>query len=181
MNNIEKVKHIIACNHDKTKQSLWITDSAEQIDALYNSKSDSFKRFRAEKGGYYWYITPESNIRQSEELFFDLDNYRYSIGNYFETEEQAKLAQKKAILLQKYKDIIKEKNKGVEFDWKETTQSKYRIYWNNNRDKCEVTDNCTNYITDKELYFLNKSTFDSIRSQMTDEEIRLALGFGGEE
>ena len=47
------------------------------------------KRWRAEDFKNYYYINNASDICDSTEEKCDIDNERYELGNYFQTEEQA--------------------------------------------------------------------------------------------
>lgn len=187
MNNIEKIKQIIGNEvHIQgfigENENLRCDNSQEivtQIEALYNPKPVSFKRFRAEKKGVYWYVGSAMKVESMKEVFDNIDNYRHLIGNYYETKEQAELAQKKAILLQKLKDIIREEKGGANV--LNQTIQKWRIYFNMSKQELFVAQNDSYLETDIELYMVNKSTFNSIKSQMTIKEIKLALGYGDEE
>lgn len=48
------------------------------------------KRWRAEGGGKYWYLDDCGVVLSNEEWGDDTDDFRYSIGNYFKTEAEAK-------------------------------------------------------------------------------------------
>lgn len=46
-------------------------------------------RFRARRGGIYYYVDACGNICESDEIGFELDGRQYSSGNYFETVDEA--------------------------------------------------------------------------------------------
>ncbi|MGL5964388.1 MAG: hypothetical protein ACRCZ2_08350, partial [Fusobacteriaceae bacterium] len=46
-------------------------------------------RFRARRGGVYYYVNLCGDVCQSDELRAKLDEQQYEAGNYFETEELA--------------------------------------------------------------------------------------------
>ena len=54
-----------------------------------NEKYGIPKRWRAEDFKNYYYINNASDICDSTEEKCDIDNERYELGNYFQTEEQA--------------------------------------------------------------------------------------------
>ena len=55
-------------------------------------KNDEFRteRWRAEKGGIYYYIRSCGRIVSSIDEHQYPDDYMYNTGNYFKTEEEAK-------------------------------------------------------------------------------------------
>jgi hypothetical protein len=46
-------------------------------------------RFRAELDEWYWYVNDRGHIGKEIEKFRSIDDYRYSIHNYFETLQEA--------------------------------------------------------------------------------------------
>lgn len=48
------------------------------------------KRWRAEGDGKYWYLDDCGVVLSNDEWGDDIDDFRYSIGNYFKTEAEAK-------------------------------------------------------------------------------------------
>lgn len=62
---------------------------AETIINEINEKYGIPKRWRAEDFKNYYYINNASDICDSTEEKCDIDNERYELGNYFQTEEQA--------------------------------------------------------------------------------------------
>lgn len=55
------------------------------------------QRWRAYSGEKYFYIDCIGSINSSIEDYTSIDDARYKIGNYFETEDDAKLAAQKII------------------------------------------------------------------------------------
>ena len=68
-------------------------------------KSKQPKRWRAERGISYYYITDCGNIAPSKEDGHPSDNFRFNTGNYFKTKEQAEGYVQKLLIQQKYKDM----------------------------------------------------------------------------
>lgn len=48
------------------------------------------ERWRANVGCKYWFVSSSLNCLSTNDLFSLLDNIRYEVGNYFQTEQQAK-------------------------------------------------------------------------------------------
>lgn len=58
---------------------------------LVNEKYGIQKRWRAEEGEYYYYISLDLGIIKTKSYSNDdFDNERYNLGNYFQTEAEAK-------------------------------------------------------------------------------------------
>lgn len=62
------------------------------------------KRWRAEKGDYYYFVGPYCDVQEYTEDYHECDNKMYECGNYFETEEGAKL------MADKIKKLFNEEN-----------------------------------------------------------------------
>lgn len=56
---------------------------------LGTTDSPQPKRWRAERGGHYWYVDYDGTATEIYESFDYFDDKRYSIGNYFRTFEDA--------------------------------------------------------------------------------------------
>lgn len=55
------------------------------------------KRWRARKDEYYWFVDSDGSVYKDTENFLLLDNSRYSLGNYFRTEQKAEKVRKDVI------------------------------------------------------------------------------------
>lgn len=60
-----------------------LTDWFEEVEGTGN------KRWRGGKGDTYWILDYDGEITKDEESWFDIDDYAYSIGNYFKTKKEA--------------------------------------------------------------------------------------------
>lgn len=67
-----------------------------------NEKYGKPKRWRAEYGGEYFFVTSHGKVRAAIDYKYDYDTNRYNFGNYFKTKEQAKKA------LGRMKEVLKE-------------------------------------------------------------------------
>lgn len=47
------------------------------------------KRWRAEKNQRYYYVGGDGNVYEMYDDYYDSDNRRYNVGNYFQTRELA--------------------------------------------------------------------------------------------
>ena len=67
------------------------------FDDWFEEIPEEHKRWRAKRGGKYWFLDDCGVILSNEEWGDDTDDFRYSIGNYFKTEAEAE-AYKKYLL-----------------------------------------------------------------------------------
>ncbi len=113
MNNLEeKIKEI-----EKHLEEL-------KVQLTEENKKDKYKRKRDDN---YWFLNCIGESVMAYDYYEDEDNFNYNIGNYFETEEQAKNYKERLLIEQELRDIARELNKGEEIDWDNTNQDKYYI------------------------------------------------------
>lgn len=55
-----------------------------------NKKYANYYRWRADKGQYFYYITSNSDVAKTYDDYSPYKNSYYELGNYFETEEEAR-------------------------------------------------------------------------------------------
>ena len=105
-----------------------IEKQLEELKEQLTEENNKYKRKRLDYGDYYWFL---NNLGEAVMAFDDYneyeDNFKYLIGNYFKTEEQAENYKQKLLIEQELKDIAMELNKGEEIDWDNTNQDKYYI------------------------------------------------------
>ena len=89
----------------------------EIINASSDNETNQFKRWRVEKGKGYYLLKERGGIGNFKEELDDVDNYLYSIGNYFKTREEVEKHKEKLILQQQIKDRIRDLNEGWTPDW----------------------------------------------------------------
>lgn len=113
---MEKVKAIRGSSKRESEVRKWLKDQGAKInkypctnpnylyfvtpsghveylsaDSAYAFLLEEYKlpRWRADKGGCYYFITSEGNISQTYESFTATDNVRWDCKNYFETHGEA--------------------------------------------------------------------------------------------
>ena len=91
---------------------------------LKEIEKKSKKRWRAYNGEYYFYIDVGGYIGHETEMYYESDDFKYSIGNYFKTKKEAEEYRNKLIYKQQYRDYVNEHNE-FEIDWKDQEQRKY--------------------------------------------------------
>ena len=126
---IERVQEEIAlaekCIEElaKRKQEL-----QEFIDSLNTMEAE---RGRTAKSERYWHISDVGMIRFTIDERYDSDDYRYEIGNYYPTEEDAIRAEKQ-IRLFRLLDRFSRQNGWTDELWKNSIIEKYYIYFDYN-------------------------------------------------
>lgn len=93
----------------------------EQVEEIEKPK---YKRWQAKTGYGYWYMDSYGEVRKTADYYTPKDNFHFSIGNYFKTEEEADEYKKKLIYRQQYKDYIGEDIPTKE-DWENNNLYKY--------------------------------------------------------
>lgn len=116
-----------------------LAEKTKEIELLLKEVKSQLKELRAKESSFtreiyykYYYLNDcgETEIETDED--YPVDNFRYSIGNYFETEEQAENYKEKLLIEQELKDIAMELNNGEEIDWSSGSQYKYYLVFNYN-------------------------------------------------
>lgn len=106
-----------------------ISEGAEVLSGFYELEEDNYnlatppeyRRWRAEAGGKYWFIDDCGCVIRGSDYGTVTNDYHYSIGNYYKTEEECKLAKAKETA----KQIVKDDAKGFEPNWRDSAQFKY--------------------------------------------------------
>ena len=71
----------------------------------YDKKEIVHKRWRAEKGNTFYYVSSSGIVLNTEENFWECNNNVYECGNYFRTKEQAeKVAKEVREVFEKHKN-----------------------------------------------------------------------------
>ena len=167
MNNLgeklaEKVKEL----------ELVLKETNSQLKKL-REKENSFKRYIYYK---YYYLNDCGGIEIETDEDYPVDNFRYSIGNYFETKEEAENYKEKLIIEQELRDIAMELNKGEKIDWEDTQEKYYLSY---DLDHYDLLDLCTYSVKDQGAIHCLDKNFKDVAIERIGEE-RLAKYLKGE-
>ena len=84
-----------------------------------------YKRWRAEFEKTYFCLDADAEVLSSSEIDHFVDDDRYNIGNYFQTEEEAKA---RADYL-KALAVVRDDAKGFKPDWKDRKQGKWFVIY----------------------------------------------------
>lgn len=99
--------------------------SEEQVKEIEKPK---YKKWRAEKCETYCSINSDGTTCIYTDFGDVIDNFLYSIGNYFRTKEEAEFRRQQLLYLQQYKDYLGE-DLVTEEDWKDNDILKYYAYY----------------------------------------------------
>ena len=92
------------------------------------------ERWRAKKGGQYWYVRSDGVVDDDYEDKTDIDDGRYELGNYFKTEEET---QKASDWLKAFA-ILRDDTKGFKPDWRDGVQLRWGVEYNYDTNRLSV-------------------------------------------
>ena len=114
------------------------------------------KRWRAQEGRKYYYLNHFGGVDGRYEGLAPEDDFKYSIGNYFKTIEQAGAYRDYLAALQ----TIKDDAKGFEPDWDDHYQEKWYGYYYRDNDKLRAISN-KSYQNQGSIYFALKEDIEA--------------------
>lgn len=130
--------------------------------------------WKPEKGEMFYYLN-SYNIAISETWDASYsDAEHYNIYNCFKTREQAEQEAEKIFIRRQLEDIAKKLNAGRKFDWANTTQRKYFIYFNNHCDRIEL-DNYRMHQVQGVIYCLDENFLDVAIKEIGEERLKAYL------
>ena len=140
---------------------------------LLEKYGKSWKPWRAKLGNRYLVVSITGGWDSIMEENSAMDNYRYSIGNYFQTEEEAEQAK----LINKAKSRLNfkmlELNEGWTPDWKDKEQKKHFPYYDYANEEWRVAlCQTSKYLVDYDFY-----TDESAKQFIEEMKLDLELVF----
>ena len=143
---------------------------SQELENLKKEKEKENKRWRGSLNQIYYYISDDTHsCRVSKEDGHPIDNRRYSIGNYFQTEEQAQKTVEKLKIYTQLKDLALRLNKGEKIDWTNINQYKYSICY----DHLRALDFESNIATSVlgQIYCLDRNFLDIAKREIGEENL----------
>ena len=133
---------------------------------------EEYKRWRANTGSMYWYISDSGSAVLTNEAKSSADDARYTIGNYFRTYVEAE----KAANWLKAFTILRDDTKGFKANWRDEDQEKWSVVYDYENGTMYVA----NYYTSQKsvLYF---ATQDDAEESIKAHERQWLAFFGVEE
>ena len=123
----------VTIEHDGKKVEVELT--AEQVKELGLQEE---KKTGWERGDEtYYFITTYMQLGEESDLKVELDNERYSVGNYFTDKTLAEKMLKRVRLMLKMQKWADEHNEPL--DWNDNNMFKYRINYNTNHRELRVS------------------------------------------
>lgn len=129
----------------------------------------SFKRWRAELGRIYYRFGIDGDTDTSREVNDLIDNFNYSIGNYFQTKEEAEEYRDKLIFNQSVIDRIAELNEGWTPDWSDEYQEKFRLLLK--IDNLKITRSWSDKYTSDNKHFKSREIGETILKEFDNEKL----------
>lgn len=174
INTITQVIEIYTINNNDykyLKAHIFNTDWFEEIKEVEYPLN-----WRAEEGEYYFFIDECGYICKTADYRCKEDNCRWKIGNYYQTEEQAKKALEQREAYMEYIRLIEKLNEEWQIDWKDTEQAKYIIYYSHIHAGFDVVECVCVQKRPNVEHFKSADVFHTLLKQLGEDKIKLALG-----
>ena len=139
----------------------------EEIERL---KGKSVERWRAEYEGEYWFLDDSGDIIEEDDSDWSCDCYRYQIGNYFKTKEEALKYSDKILIYNRLKDLALKYNKGEKLDWSNGNQKKFYIYFDNQAKRLEYAYHST-YKDIGAIYCIDPEFLETAMDEIGEEDL----------
>lgn len=145
----------------------------EQVKGI---KKPKYKRWRADKGEKYYFLSDLGEILSAIDCRDKSDNFLYNTNNYFKTEKGAEFRKKQLLYLQQYKEFIG-KDLPTTVDWK-SNSSKYFAYYDFYEKKIKIAEHHWNK-TSNDIYsksetkikdFIIKIGYDNFKKYILEVE-----------
>lgn len=149
-----------------------IEEELQKLKDYLNKNKEEDNNYKRKKDGRYYFLNDIGAIINTNDIDNNDDNFRYSIGNYFENKKQAENYKERLLIEQELKDIAMELNKGEEIDWNNKEQDKYLLYFDYlyNKNKIDYTQNCYSKIQGT-IYCLDKNFKDAVIERIGEERL----------
>jgi hypothetical protein len=108
---------------------VFTAEDGTQYTGELSYEETSYKRPRAQEHKDYYFVNDQGECDYNEEQGDTIDDYRYSVGNYFLTEEEAIKHRELTQARVRIEDAVREHNQGWEADWNNQLQPKFRILY----------------------------------------------------
>lgn len=131
-------------------------------------KGKSAERWRADYAGEYWYI--DGDIQSDNDKDWGCDEYRFNIGNYFKTYEEADKVLNKTLIYNKLKDLALRLNKGETLDWSNENQKKFCIYFDNQANRLDYAYHTT-YKEIGGIYSIDQEFLEVALDEIGEEDL----------
>lgn len=137
------------------------------------------KRWRANRGGDYWYvsdygITIQEEDSRSVDSTSALDNYHYDTHNYFQTEKEARKYARVLETERQLKKFADEHNNKI--NWNNNNQVKWNLYYYYDLHEINIATHCA--IKDaRVIYFSSEEIARQAIDEIGEEKIKEYLTY----
>ena len=132
------------------------------------------KRWRGEREQFFYIVEDTGSICKYRDFKNTVEEYLYSIGNYFKTEQEAKDHRRRLLIEQQIKDIALRLNDGKEIDWKDTEQDKYFIGYDRYSEKFYIRGTVT--WQESKIYCLSDKFLKTVLDEVGEEDLKFYYG-----
>jgi len=133
-------------------------------------------RQRVGERGYYYFIDGCGGINSERDTAYSVDDFRFSRGNYYPTEEEAEEASAKQLATQRVIDALEIANGWWVADWKDHGQTKCNILYNHEEMKFCTEFYCRTQASDTRMIGSKEAWESVIKSHEADLKIMFGVG-----
>lgn len=135
------------------------------------AKSNNCERYRANSGEKYYYYGSMGMVFDCDESNYEFDINRYAMGNYFQTEEEARSSVRKIMICTQLKDLALRLNNGEKIDFENAYQKKYSIFYDKNSNN--LRENFTHVQQDiGQIYCIDEDFLDIAKQEIGEENLK---------
>lgn len=162
MTQIEKLKQEF--EELKIKQQNELDEIQGKIEQLESTKNERRKRWKPSKGEIYYYVGENGYVYDDHWRNYEVDNLRYSIGNVFQTEEEAEFEAERLRVIAKMREYA------FDPDWDNDEQEKYFIVFSHWNKKIEIL--CIALTRHGDIFFKSKTDCQKCIDEVGDDNIK---------
>jgi len=154
-------------------------DEQELIAKGWTPPAKPRSRQRVEVGSYYYFIDGCGVISSDEETAHSVDSVRFSIGNYYNTQEEAEERQTRTKQLATQRviaalEIANSEDDNWKVDWCDETQSRYCFVYSHTDSLFHSFSHSSYQYADSKLYGSTKAIESVIASH--EDDLRVMCG-----
>lgn len=159
---------------DLNKELKELKNKCNELEEKIRKLKLNEKRWRAGKGGDYYYILSTGQTGTDRDCGFGSDNDKYNIGNYFKTREEAERTAAKIKIYMQLKELALRLNKDEEIDWQDYTQNKYYIYYDyaDNKIRCSNSRYFKDFKDIGQIYCLNENFLNIAKQEIGENNLK---------
>lgn len=163
-------ENYIVINGNKTELT------KEQMEQLgIEIKPAKKERWRAEKGGVYFFVDYSNRVQHLVEIDDTVDNTLYRTHNYFKTVEEAEKYARVLDTELKLREFAESHN-NYELDWENDNDAKWFLVYNYFTDRI-ITDWYWTYYSGRNVYFATEKIAEQAIAEIGEDKIKEYLTY----